>query len=46
MQLGDVTSTYADIEEIKKLTGFMPKTNLNAGIREFVSWYKMYFKIQ
>ena len=22
MQLGDVTSTYADIEEIKELTGF------------------------
>ncbi len=45
MQPGDVKTTMADIEKIKKL-GYEPATNINEGIMSFVSWYKDYFKIQ
>jgi UDP-glucuronate 4-epimerase len=45
MQPGDVKTTMADIEKIKKL-GYEPATNINEGIKSFVSWYKDYFNIQ
>ena len=42
MQPGDVSNTYADIEKAKKLLNFEPKTSINKGIPEFISWYKKY----
>jgi UDP-glucuronate 4-epimerase len=42
-QLGDVSQTYANIEPIKDLIGFSPKTNLDEGLRNFVNWYKEYY---
>ncbi|MCG6553863.1 MAG: NAD-dependent epimerase [Candidatus Magnetominusculus sp. LBB02] len=45
MQPGDVAATYADIEELTRDTGFKPSTPLEEGIRNFVAWYKGYFKI-
>lgn len=38
-QPGDVRMTYADIEAAKRDFGFDPKTKLEDGISEFVSWY-------
>lgn len=46
MQPGDVYQTYADIEELKRDTGFAPKTKLSDGINKFVKWYKKYYGIQ
>ena len=46
MQLGDVYQTYADIEELKRDTGFTPKTKLSDGINKFVEWYKKYYGIE
>lgn len=46
MQLGDVYQTYADIEELKRDTGFAPKTKLSDGINKFVEWYKKYYGIE
>ena len=45
MQLGDVESTFADIQAISSLTGFSPKTTLEAGVQKFVSWYREYHGI-
>ena len=44
MQPGDVKETYADIEEIKQLTGFEPSTPIEQGIPNFVSWYREFYK--
>ena len=45
MQPGDVPKTYADIEDIKKDFNYNPKSDINFGIKNFISWYKNYYKI-
>ena len=42
---GDLQKTHSNIELLRALTGFEPKTNINEGICEFVKWYKKYYKI-
>ncbi len=44
-QAGDMQSTYADTEELERLTGFRPATSIEEGIRKFVDWYLDYYKI-
>ena len=44
MQLGDVKKTYADTSYINDLINFKPKTSLKNGIREFIAWYKNFYK--
>jgi UDP-glucuronate 4-epimerase len=43
MQDGDVHNTHSNIELLRNLTGFQPKTSLSEGISEFVKWYKSYY---
>jgi len=43
MQAGDVVATYADIEPLAQAVGFVPKTPLADGIRNFVAWYRSYY---
>jgi UDP-glucuronate 4-epimerase len=45
MQPGDVTVTYADVSEMIKDFDYRPSTPISEGIREFISWYKSYYKI-
>lgn len=42
MQPGDVSITYADVEELTKDIGFKPGTDIEDGIRHFVDWYAGY----
>jgi UDP-glucuronate 4-epimerase len=44
MQPGDVTTTVADITKICAL-GYEPRTNIDVGIRNFVAWFREYYKI-
>ena len=44
MQLGDVKKTYADTSYIKNLINYKPNTPLENGIRQFVKWYKNFYK--
>ena len=44
MQDGDVYETYADIDDLIKDTGFVPKTSLVDGLKQFVVWYLEYYK--
>lgn len=44
IQPGDVVETVADIEKIKKLN-YLPKTNIDVGIKNFVSWYRSFYKV-
>lgn len=43
IQPGDVPSTVADIRRLRKL-GWKPTTRIETGIKNFVEWYKEYFK--
>ena len=42
MQLGDVLSTCADVNNLEKDFGFSPKTSLKQGVKEWVNWYQNY----
>lgn len=45
-QIGDVKSTHANIDNLKKITKYNPSTDLNTGIRKFVLWFKKYYNIE
>ena len=42
MQPGDVTHTFADIEASRRDLGFEPATPIEAGLQNFVGWYRSY----
>jgi len=44
MQLGDVHTTYADIDLTNSELGWEPKTEIEDGLNEFYDWYKEYYK--
>lgn len=44
-QLGDVASTYADVTDLVRDTGFKPKIPVEEGIRRFVDWYRAFYNV-
>ncbi len=44
LQKGDVKKTLSNIELLKSITGYRPKTNYKKGINQFIQWYKNYYK--
>jgi len=44
MQPGDVPATVADIRKLRKL-GWKPTTRIEEGIKNFVEWYRNYYKV-
>jgi len=44
MQKGDVPATWADADLLFNLTGYKPTTNVEDGIKEFVNWFRDYYK--
>ena len=46
MQKGDVKSTYADTSKLKEWINYKPSTSLEKGIKNFISWYKSYYKLK
>ncbi len=45
MQQGDVVSTYADTSELSVVVGYKPKVGIEQGVKEFVKWYKSFYKV-
>lgn len=45
MQAGDVPATYADVQDLVRTVGFKPSTPIEVGVRNFVDWYRDYFKV-
>ena len=45
MQDGDVPRTFADVGALEAAIGFVPSTRLEAGIKRFVDWYVLYYKL-
>ena len=44
MQKGDVKTTLSDTSLLNKITGYNPKTNYKTGIKNFIHWFKYYYK--
>ena len=44
MQAGDVPSTYADVDDLRRDIGFEPKTPLVEGIARWAEWFHQYQK--
>ncbi len=44
MQMGDVLSTFADVEALQNAVGFAPNTPIEVGIQKFVEWYREYHR--
>jgi len=45
IQPGDVPATYADVEALVQDVGFQPKTSIEFGVKQFVAWYRDYYRI-
>jgi UDP-glucuronate 4-epimerase len=45
MQMGDVLSTFADVEALQYAVGFAPSTPIEVGIQKFVDWYRSYHRM-
>ncbi|OIP60130.1 MAG: hypothetical protein AUK19_00575, partial [Candidatus Moranbacteria bacterium CG2_30_45_14] len=41
---GDVVATVADIKKLRKL-GWKPTTRIGEGVKNFVEWYRQYYKV-
>lgn len=44
LQPGDVSETFADIQDSINDLGFVPKTPISEGIPRFINWYRQYYK--
>ncbi|MGR7214301.1 protein CapI, partial [Klebsiella aerogenes] len=44
MQPGDVLETSAETQPLYDLVGFKPHTSVKEGVKNFVEWYKAYYK--
>ncbi len=40
MQKGDVPATWASPDLLRALTGYVPSTEIETGVRAFVEWYR------
>ncbi len=43
LQPGDVPDTYADVTDLVRDTGYHPDTSVEAGVAQFVEWYRGYY---
>ncbi|MEX2411872.1 MAG: GDP-mannose 4,6-dehydratase, partial [Candidatus Paceibacterota bacterium] len=46
MQPGDVPKTWADIQDLKEITGFNPQVSVKNGVKNFIEWYKDYYMVR
>jgi UDP-glucuronate 4-epimerase len=45
LQPGDVPATYADVSDLVADLNYKPNTSIKAGIKNFINWYKSYYKV-
>ena len=43
LQKGDIQTTSANINKIKKFVKYKPSVNIETGIKKFIEWYKFYY---
>jgi len=44
LQLGDIPDTYADIDTFVREFNYKPSMSVKQGVKNFVDWYKEYYK--
>ena len=44
LQKGDVIKTHGSSKKIIKKTNYSPKTQIDIGIKNFIDWYKKFYK--
>lgn len=45
MQAGDVTQTWANVENLRKDYQYQPSIKISKGVKRFIKWYKKYNKL-
>jgi UDP-glucuronate 4-epimerase len=45
MQAGDVIKTWADVSALADWIGFSPQVEVEAGVEQFVRWYREYYRV-
>jgi len=45
LQAGDVPDTTADVGDLERDFGFKPTTTVEVGVRNFVKWYREYYRV-
>jgi UDP-glucuronate 4-epimerase len=45
MQPGDVAATWANVTDLHDAVGYQPTTSVEDGVKNFVEWYRSYYKI-
>jgi UDP-glucuronate 4-epimerase len=45
LQAGDVPDTEADVTDLREQLGYRPKVPVSEGVRNFVAWYRDYYKV-
>jgi UDP-glucuronate 4-epimerase len=45
MQAGDVPATWADATLLRHLTGYAPETSVKEGVKNFVDWYREFYRV-
>jgi UDP-glucuronate 4-epimerase len=45
LQPGDVPTTFADVSDLTRDTGYKPNTPVEEGVKKFIEWYKTYYNI-
>lgn len=46
LQPGDVTTTYANVDDLVEDLDYKPNTSVRQGIQAFVEWYKQYYRVE
>ncbi len=46
MQQGDIPDSLANVTHAYEELGFIPKTNVEGGIKQFIDWYKEYYQVK
>jgi len=46
LQDGDVPDTYADVDDLVKDFNYKPSMSVQEGVKNFVEWYKNFYKIR
>jgi len=45
LQPGDVPDTFADVSELITAVGYKPATPIEVGVRNFVDWFREYYRL-
>lgn len=45
MQPGDVLETFSDMSDMEQDFGFVPKVDINEGVRRYVKWFCKYYSV-